>query len=73
MKAKIEITLKPFQVPNFVLTEQEAGLRQEGMIESPKYALSELSAETLDALCEQFTNEVFKKAGKQRPPFAVQG
>jgi len=68
MKATIEVKLKPFSVPNFVLTEAEPKPREEGMTEPPKYALSELNPETLEALCEQFTNEVFRKAGKSRPP-----
>ena len=68
MKATIEVKLKPFQVPNLVLTEAEPKPRQEGMTEAPKYALSELDSETLEALCEQFTKAVFEKAGKRRPP-----
>lgn len=62
MKVKIDVTLKPFQVPNYVLTGDG------GLQESPKYALSELTPDVLEALCEEFTQAVFKKAGKQRPP-----
>ncbi len=68
MKATIEVKLKPFQVPNFVLTEAEAKPRQEGMQEVPKYSLAELDAETLEKLCDEFVISVFKKAGKQQPP-----
>lgn len=68
MKAAIEVKLKPFRVPNFVLAEAEAKPRQAGMTESPKYALRELDAGTLETLCEEFTRSVFEKAGKRRPP-----
>lgn len=68
MKATIEVKIKPFQVPDFVLAETEAKLKQEGMTEVPKYALSDLSVDTLEALCEKFTKSVFEKAGKGRPP-----
>lgn len=68
MKVKIEVKLKPFQVPNFVLAETEAKPKQEGMTEAPKYALSELDADTLEALCEEFTKSVFERSGKRRPP-----
>lgn len=68
MKAKIDVVLKPFQVPNYVLTEQLPGVKQDGLREGPKYALSELDPDTLAKLCEDFTQAIFKKAGKQRPP-----
>ena len=67
MKATIEVKLKPFKVPNFVLTEAEVKPSQEGMTEVPKYALSELSVDTLEALCEEFVKSVFEKAGKSKP------
>jgi hypothetical protein len=73
MKATIEVKLKPFQVPNFVLTETAPKPRQEGIQEAPKYALEELDAETLEKLCDEFTDAVFKKAGKRRPPRATCG
>jgi len=71
MKTTIEVELQPFTVPNFVLTVAKAGLKQEGFQEAPKYSLSELSVDTLDKMCIDFRNEVFKKAGKIQPP--VQG
>ena len=70
MLMTIEVKLKPFSVPNFVIVEVESNPRQEGFKESPKYSLSDLDANTLEKLCEEFTVEVFKKAGKQRPPQA---
>lgn len=62
-----KIALQPFMVPNYVLTVAAPRTRQEGFTETPKFALSELSAETLAELCETFTAEVFAKAGKSRP------
>jgi|KBSMisStandDraft_5_1062788.scaffolds.fasta_scaffold213064_5 hypothetical protein len=67
MKAKIEIELQPFTVPNFVLTVQEPRPKQDGIQETPKYPLSELDPETLDKLCDEFRDAVFAKAGKQQP------
>lgn len=68
MKAKIEIELQPFSVPNFVLTVQQPRPKQDGIQETPKYPLSELDAETLGKLCDEFRDAVFEKAGKQQPP-----
>jgi hypothetical protein len=64
---KHEIDLMPFGVPNYVLTIPKTGKREDGFSEAPKFALSELSAETLDALCKQFRADVFIKAGKVAP------
>lgn len=65
MKTTIEIKLKPFTVPDFALEKQE------GFNQGRKYALHELDAETLEALCWKFKQEVFAKAGKQMIPTAV--
>lgn len=67
MKATLKVELKPFRVPSFVLAKTD-GKREEGFKEDPKYPLSDLDPQTLESLCEQFTREVFRKAGKQRPP-----
>lgn len=71
MKVMIEVRLKPFTVPNFVIAETEARPRQEGVSLAQQYRLSALDPETLERLCEEFTNAVFKKAGKQRPPVSA--
>lgn len=63
----IKVKLRPFTVPNFVIHEAPPGLRQDGFFEGPKTALKDLDEQTLAALCEEFTENVFKKAGKQRP------
>lgn len=60
MKAKIDVELKPFLVPNFVILKSVDR-------DSRSLALGDLDAVTLDKLCEEFTREVFKKANKQRP------
>jgi len=68
VEVNVKMKLKPFQVPSFVLTEPEVRPRQEGFQEVPKFRLSDLDSSTLDKLCEEFRNSVFKKAGKQQPP-----
>lgn len=68
MKATIEIELLPFNVPNYVRTKREG--MEEGVDDAALH-LRDLDAETLDELCENFTNEVFKRAKKQRPPTAA--
>ena len=88
MKAEIEVNLKPFRTPNFVLSagaqpiapapaaapvsrapsQPEPILQDNYRNELPKYELCELSAGTLDKLCDDFRDEIFKKAGKEQPP-----
>lgn len=69
MAIETKVKLQPFRVPNFVLTEPPAGRREDGPIEVlPKYALSELDDETLDALCQQFRDDVFAKARQSEEP-----
>lgn len=70
MKAIIEVALKPFTVPHFVLTEASPGSPQDGIQEAPKYRLDELSSEVLEQLCAAFKKAVFEKAGKPMPPAA---
>jgi hypothetical protein len=61
---KVELKLKPFQVPNYVISEQPSTLRQEGFQEPPKFELRELSELALSQLCDEFRRKVFEKAGK---------
>lgn len=63
MKVNIEIRLKPFRVPNFVLADKDSA----DPSNDTKFALADLDANTLEALCEDFTREIFRKAGKERP------
>lgn len=68
MKTTLEVELQPFTTPNFVRLASKPGLKQDGMQELPSYPLSDLDSWTLDKLCREFRNEVFKKAGKEQPP-----
>jgi hypothetical protein len=68
MKATLQVELKPFQTPNFVIAVGKPGLKQDGMQELPSYPLSDLDADTLDKMCRDFRDEVFRKAGKEQPP-----
>lgn len=68
MKATLHVELQPFQVPNFVMAVGKPGARQEGMRELPSYPLSDLDSETLDRMCNEFRNEIFRRAGKNQPP-----
>ena len=58
--ADVKLKLRPFTVPNYVLCEMPAGMRQEGR-ETPKFHISDLSDEVLEALCKEFRNGVFAK------------
>jgi hypothetical protein len=67
MGATMKIQLRGFTVPNFVLQVMPEGKRQDGWKEAPSYPLSEVDAETLAAMCEEFREAVFAKAGKKDP------
>jgi hypothetical protein len=62
VKITLDQELVPFTVPNYVMAKSKPRPRQDGIIENPKYHLSELSDETLKALCDQFRIDVFTKA-----------
>ncbi|MEM1190251.1 MAG: hypothetical protein AAGI72_17095 [Pseudomonadota bacterium] len=59
MGISIGVQIKPFRVPNAVIDAEK---------DETTYPLSALSSEVLERLCEQFTREVFEKAGKRRLP-----
>jgi hypothetical protein len=65
--SSIKIKLKPFSVPNFVAPIMPARPRQEGSTLSNGIPIAELDAATLAEMCEEFTQGVFEKAGKERP------
>jgi len=67
MKTNIAFEVTEFQVPNFVRTRLAPNDADDVAI-----PLSALDSDTLDSLCEAFRREVFKKAGKQQPPIAVE-
>jgi hypothetical protein len=66
--ASVDMKLKPFSTPNFVLVHGQPDLEADS---SRVVALSEIDAYTLHALCQQFYADVFEKAGKQPPPKAA--
>lgn len=68
MKVEIEVELKPFRVPDFAQIDSSQKLNQEGFTPMEYYPLSELTAEALESMCEEFTKSVFEKAGKSMPP-----
>lgn len=68
MKVKIDIELQPFTVPNYVLAKESPQPRENGFQEGRKFHISELNRDTLWRLCEDFRDEVFKKANVQQPP-----
>jgi len=63
-KTTIEVKIRPFHVPDCVKT---------GPYGSNVLKLSELPPEILEQLCEDFTNSVFEKAGKERPSIKDRG
>lgn len=67
MSIKIDLELRPFEVPNYVSVNESPSARQEGFIEGRKFHLSELDEETLSGLCDEFRAQVFAKAGKTCP------
>ena len=71
MKTTIDIEIKPFVVPNFVVQILPVGKKDDGWKPSEGIPLSELSSETLYKLCKDFTDDVFQKAGKPQPPKAA--
>lgn len=62
--ATIEVKLKPFNVPNHVLIEEPARLKQEGIQELRSIPLSELPASTLQAMAHEWLAALYDKAGK---------
>lgn len=69
--ATITQTLRPFVTPNFVTAEAPARPRQDGWTAAPAIPLSELDADTLAQMCDDFRRSVFEKAGKQDPSQAA--
>jgi hypothetical protein len=72
MSVKIELKLRPFPIPDGVVIDRPPGLRQDGFIPAPVLKLGELDEETLEQLCEQFREAVYKKAGKESPKLKVE-
>ncbi len=58
----ISAELKPFTVPNFVVYDGFEGSQKDSV------PLQLLPEETLYALCVEFVEAVYEKAGKKNPP-----
>lgn len=65
--ADVKVELQPWLVPNFVIAKMPPRPKQDGIHESPKWALSDVDPETLAKMCRDFRVEVFRKAGKADP------
>lgn len=63
----MNVKLKPFSTPNFVIGIMPPGTRENGIEKLPSWPLSVVSVEELDKMCNDFRAEVFKKAGKTDP------
>lgn len=68
----MNIKLRPFQTPNFVIADTPARPLEQGFTEPPAWPLAEVDAESLAKLCDDFRAEVFRKAGKRDPQFAAE-
>lgn len=66
MKTKIELDVKLWAPPNFVLIHNPDKGAQELSV-----PISLIDEYTLERLCDEYRDEVFKKAGKHRPPQAA--
>jgi hypothetical protein len=65
MKVTVNVEIEPFMTPNFV--RLKGGSIAEEVTAVP---LSAFDSETLERMCAEFTDEVFKKARKERLPTA---
>ncbi len=64
---KMTIELQPFITPNYVIAVSKEGLKQNGVVENPKWHINELDEETLSEMCDQFRHDIFTKACKVDP------
>jgi hypothetical protein len=67
VRTKMQVEVNAWQTPNFVTLKTPPRPRQEGWKEAPSIPLSELDADALSLLCDEFRAEVFRKAGKRDP------
>lgn len=61
MRVAVTLDIVPFTVPNAVYLEKP-------MSPDNKIPLTELDSKTLDRLCDEFRNGVFRVAGAEQPP-----
>lgn len=64
MSASIVLPLRPFNIPNFVVAEFSG---REVAVDAKGIPLSELDANALSEMCDEFREGVFKKAGTADP------
>lgn len=64
MKTVIQIELQPFEIPKFVYVVPKIGRRQDGIGQVQKFALHELSRETIEQLCDNFKEKVIEEYQK---------
>lgn len=62
--ATLNLTLKPFPIPDKVVIEMPVGRKQDGIQPLPTIALTDLDEATLQVLIEEFAENVMKAAGK---------
>jgi len=62
VKTTIEMELVPFDVPSTVTKAEQIGP------DDKHFSLSEIPANTLSAMCDEFRDEIFRKANKLQPP-----
>lgn len=67
MMADFKIKLRPWIVPNFATIEGRPGSRQDGWKDASGIPISELPAETLAQMADEWRAELFDKAGKKDP------
>lgn len=63
----MKFEFNPWQVPNYVTLKVKAGLKQDGMKEVPSFHLSDLEPEDLSKMCDDFREEIFRKAKMEDP------
>ena len=68
MKASVTLHIEPFTVPSFVIARSDKNKSDQIRLE-----LSELDEYDLKALCDEFTDAVFQKAGKPHRPEEIAG
>jgi hypothetical protein len=67
MRITIDVELKDFAVPNFVIPVGKTGKKEDGPDFTDGIPLRDLEANVLSQLCDNFRAEVFRKAERQDP------
>jgi hypothetical protein len=73
MTATVNVELAPFSVPEVAFVQSSARLKHAGLASAVGFSLSELDAETLSSLCDEWRASVFGIAGKADPQKSVPG